>query len=1008
MALVDDGHDPEWRVEGISWDVDTMEAGTKDNSSGGPTPSGRAINTSCQVEGCRAFLPARSYYQRQHICEEHFRAVTITEPSGRVTRFCQQCTKLEPLKNFDGERRSCRESLVRRNMRRQGRRGGNKRARPANKVPAAAAKPAAKRGGSAAAGPSGSGDSTAVQRASSPSGTTTASPGEPPISVQRDKRPRLEPAPSPSPVAAGYWLQPVPGLDSGSGSGSAAGSRCSPAGLPPHLLGAIEQLEALEPSMAAPALPAAAHASQLSQPTGPTAAGHPSQLLPGGLPGQPMHLQLLPGGAPGAVGAMQLTLTGMGQGELGSLAGMDVDHLLAIDSDQLADLLLAGSRTHPTAQAAPAAAAAAASHAGWALPELAPKQQALYQLPGMVAPQLQAPQLAGMAAALRPAGAHQLPLHASALQHPLAHAGSQLQPAGCKPADGNGSGSGSAGPDVAAFAASFFGDWPASSPADTELDALLDCFEPLYDEVRLSLKLYGVHPDQLPANLRAELLGALTLPLTPAQAAIRAGCVHLTLTALIDDEERRRLLAPGAAATVLARLLPLVQRLPAQRAALQLGQDGAGSAALLAAPRSGGPAALLSLQLGGEGSGSASLLPPALQLQPPLATTVSACRGFFRLCCPHGLLWGAGGLMALCRRAGTGHVPLSLALAGKLAPQPPQQGATEEEQGEETVPASDEELTSDEEAETAAEAECDPHELLEVDAWVPFQPPLVEERGSDTPLWQAGWGLYEFELARGTLVGPAVPVLVLPDAHAAAAAELASLPPGPRAATVLRLAALVLRYLEQREGATGPRAAAAFEARYPPLAVARLAAAARQLLSLAQRAGWSAVAPLVQPAAIADGWHPARAALMAAPQLAVVGAVPAAAEQPPAASPAPASPPPAQQPVAEAEHAAAEQAETVHVVGTLLPAPALAAQPAAHAEASGSGDSPHKPGGGSSSPWAGKAAAGDGKELEAQLSEVSERDRLRRVMHPAVLCAASLVVAGCVMGVGWALGAGYL
>lgn len=223
--------------------------------------------------------------------------------------------------------------------------------------------------------------------------------------------------------------------------------------------------------------------------------------------------------------------------------------------------------------------------------------------------------------------------------------------------------------------------------------------------------------------------------------------MHLTLTALIDAEERRRLLAPGAAATVLARLLPLVQQLPARRAALQLGQGSSGSAALLAAPHGGGPAALLSLQ---PGQGSTNGVPPALDMQPPLATTVSACRGFFSLRCPRGLLWGADGLTALCRRAGTGHVPLSLALAGKqAAPQSPR--GTSPDPEEDGWDSSDGETSDD-------EAEYNPQELVQVDAWVPFQPPLAEERGAagpggDTPLWQAGWGLYEFELARGECDG---------------------------------------------------------------------------------------------------------------------------------------------------------------------------------------------------------------------------------------------------------------
>ena len=52
MASWDGESDPEWRLEGVSWDADTMEASTKDTSSGGlggPSGTGRTPNTSCQV-----------------------------------------------------------------------------------------------------------------------------------------------------------------------------------------------------------------------------------------------------------------------------------------------------------------------------------------------------------------------------------------------------------------------------------------------------------------------------------------------------------------------------------------------------------------------------------------------------------------------------------------------------------------------------------------------------------------------------------------------------------------------------------------------------------------------------------------------------------------------------------------------------------------------------------------------------------------------------------------------
>lgn len=482
-----------------------------------------------------------------------------------------------PSHSFDGQRRSCRESLVRRNQRRQGRRTGARRGQAAKKAPAS--KPvagAAGSGGSGAAGVSGSGDSTTrVARTASPSGATEASPPEEaPGSVQRSKRARRELDTSPPPLSVGYWLQPVAGPDSG--AGSAAGSGSSPARLPAHLLGAIEQLEALEPVLAAPQLPPGAHASQLLPHIG-HAAAHQAQLHPTGH--HTHHPHGPHAGLPGA-GAAQVTLAGMSASELGALANMDVDQLLASDSgelrrvavgvfgwhacgkhacswgnkdgffvcfaawtrccmlprlpqlpsrwplaacsaavqlavllatagfsaargllinscrvycataDQLADLLLAGSRTTPPA--ATATPAPAAAHAGWALPPLAPQQQAFYTLPATAALQLHAPHLAGMPAAGAPAGVLHAPLHTS--QHPaILFPPAQATPLGHPAAGQLGAAAVATGApaanDVTAFAASFFGDWPASLPEDAELDALLDCFEPLHDEVRLSLKV---------------------------------------------------------------------------------------------------------------------------------------------------------------------------------------------------------------------------------------------------------------------------------------------------------------------------------------------------------------------------------------------------------------------------------------------------------------------------------------------------------------------------------------
>ncbi|PRW32543.1 squamosa promoter-binding 8 [Chlorella sorokiniana] len=127
------------------------------------------------------------------------------------------------------------------------------------------------------------------------------------------------------------------------------------------------------------------------------------------------------------------------------------------------------------------------------------------------------------------------------------------------------------------------------------------------------------------------------------------------------------------------------------------------------------------------------------------------------------------------------------------------------------------------------------------------------------------WGLYEFELAQGARLGPAVPVLVLPDSMAAIAAELCQLSaaeaqhPGI-AARVLRLLSFVLLHLERQRQlpslAPGPAATAA---QLPPSALARLAAAARWLCALCVRCRWPALLRALLPAATACGAAPAEA-----------------------------------------------------------------------------------------------------------------------------------------------------
>ncbi|EFN56984.1 hypothetical protein CHLNCDRAFT_51260 [Chlorella variabilis] len=70
------------------------------------------------VHGCEVVLNnLRSFFLRQRICEEHARSEAVPDGRGGLARFCQQCTKLEPVAAFDGRRRSCRTSLAKRHKR---------------------------------------------------------------------------------------------------------------------------------------------------------------------------------------------------------------------------------------------------------------------------------------------------------------------------------------------------------------------------------------------------------------------------------------------------------------------------------------------------------------------------------------------------------------------------------------------------------------------------------------------------------------------------------------------------------------------------------------------------------------------------------------------------------------------------------------------------------------------------------------------------------------------------
>ncbi|PRW61318.1 squamosa promoter binding [Chlorella sorokiniana] len=101
----------DWSVGDYDWDDLAAVAAKRE---GRPRAEVR-----CQVEGCTADMQElRPFYQRLRICETHAKAHSITDASGRAMRFCQQCSKLQPLKMFEGGHRSCAASLDKRRARR--------------------------------------------------------------------------------------------------------------------------------------------------------------------------------------------------------------------------------------------------------------------------------------------------------------------------------------------------------------------------------------------------------------------------------------------------------------------------------------------------------------------------------------------------------------------------------------------------------------------------------------------------------------------------------------------------------------------------------------------------------------------------------------------------------------------------------------------------------------------------------------------------------------------------
>jgi hypothetical protein len=265
-----------------------------------------------------------------------------------------------------------------------------------------------------------------------------------------------------------------------------------------------------------------------------------------------------------------------------------------------------------------------------------------------------------------------------------------------------------------------------------------------------------VHPDQLPQHMRADLISALVLPNTAVQASLRAGCVHLTLTALASREEAARLAAPGAAAAALARL-------PAELLAgggRVVVQSGGSSAAMLTHPTNGGPALLLSLPLGDGGAAA----PAPVALAAPAATTVSAAGGRFRLRCRQELLSGSSPLALHCRCSGR-HAVVSLTAVGAPDPAVP----------ECSDGSGSEDAEDDADVAATAAAAADPAALVDAEAWVPVAAPDdADLAAAPGGAWQQGWGLYEFEVSRGKPGWPSglSPLLAGPPMHGACTAAV--------------------------------------------------------------------------------------------------------------------------------------------------------------------------------------------------------------------------------------------
>jgi len=76
----------------------------------------------CQIEGCTTDIrKLKPYHRRHRICEKHERDPEVLI-NGTKMRFCQMCGRVQPVEDFDGLRRTCRDRLASHNRRRRAKR----------------------------------------------------------------------------------------------------------------------------------------------------------------------------------------------------------------------------------------------------------------------------------------------------------------------------------------------------------------------------------------------------------------------------------------------------------------------------------------------------------------------------------------------------------------------------------------------------------------------------------------------------------------------------------------------------------------------------------------------------------------------------------------------------------------------------------------------------------------------------------------------------------------------